>query len=216
METWVSIESAMRNSASLTVETLLFAYSQGFFPMSETRSSAEVFWFDPHHRGILPLDAFHIPRRLQQRMRNQPFELRINADFAAVLAQCAAPASHRHETWINDEIAELYLQLHRRGYAHSVESWQDGQLVGGLYGVSYRAAFFGESMFSRATDASKFALVHLVRILRQAGFVLLDTQFLNSHLAQFGAIEIPRDDYRQRLQQAMAGQAQFPCSRSDS
>ncbi|MCX8501004.1 MAG: leucyl/phenylalanyl-tRNA--protein transferase [Alphaproteobacteria bacterium] len=212
----MSNDSAQRNCESLTVETLLFAYSQGFFPMSKTRNSSEIFMVDPLQRGILPLDGFHIPRRLQQRMRNQPYELRINTDFAAVLAQCAAAAPDRHETWINHEIAELYLQLHRTGYAHSVESWQDGRLVGGLYGVSYRAAFFGESMFSRATDASKVALVHLVRILRQAGFVLLDTQFLNAHLAQFGVIEIPRDDYRQRLQQAMAGQAQFPSSRSDS
>ena len=200
----------MSNSLTLTVENLLLAYRQGYFPMSETRDSAEIFWFDPHQRGILPLESFHIPRRLQQRMRNHPYELRVDCDFAAVLALCAAAAPDRQETWINAEIAQIYLELHRMGQAHSIESWQDGQLVGGLYGVCYGAAFFGESMFSRATDASKVALVQLVRLLRQAGFVLLDTQFLTEYLAQFGAIEIPRADYRQLLQQAVTMTAEFP------
>lgn len=200
----------MSARSALTVETLLFAYSQGYFPMAEGRDSDSVFWFDPDLRGILPLDSFYAPKRLLQKMRNQPYELRINSQFDQVVRLCGESAPDRPETWINPQIAEVYGQLHRLGHAHSVESWSHGELVGGLYGVALGGAFFGESMFSRATDASKIALVQLVRILRENGFVLLDTQFLTEHLAQFGAIEVPRIEYRALLMEALQQKAEFP------
>ncbi|MDI9409477.1 MAG: leucyl/phenylalanyl-tRNA--protein transferase [Candidatus Pacebacteria bacterium] len=199
----------MSARTTLTVETLLFAYSQGFFPMAEGRDSDSVFWFDPDQRGILPLDSFYVPKRLRQIMRNQPYQLRINSQFDQVVRLCGESAPDRPETWINPQIAEVYGQLHLRGHAHSVESWLDGQLVGGLYGVSLGGAFFGESMFSRATDASKIALVQLVRLLREGGFVLLDSQFLTDHLAQFGATQVPRVEYRELLKQALQIKARF-------
>ncbi len=191
-------------SAPFGPEHLLDAYARGVFPMADSREDPRLFLVDPDRRGILPLDAFHVPRRLARTVRRQPYRITINQAFEAVLDACAAPRGERDETWINAPIRALYGALHRRGHAHSVECWQDEMLVGGLYGVSLGAVFFGESMFSRARDASKIALVHLVAILRAAGYRLLDTQFLTDHLAQFGAMEISRARYRLLLGQALA------------
>ncbi len=188
----------------ITPDLLLRAYSQGYFPMAETAESDELFWFDPPWRGILPLDAFHVPRRLRRTVRQGRFEVRYDSDFPSVIAACAESTSDRPKTWINRRIRQLYSALAAQGHAHSIESWRDGRLVGGLYGVSLRGAFFGESMFSRETDASKVALVHLVAQLRWGGYALLDTQFITEHLRQFGAIEIPKAEYRRRLTAAMA------------
>ncbi len=183
----------------LTPQVLLRAYAAGFFPMAEDREDPTLFWVDPEQRGILPLDTFHVPRSLAKRIRHDPFEVRINSAFVQVVESCAAPARGRETTWINDEIIALYSGLFAMGNAHSVECWQGDRLVGGLYGVSLGGAFFGESMFSRETDASKIALVHLVARLRVGGFVLLDTQFVTDHLKRFGTIEIPRQEYHRRL-----------------
>lgn len=194
----------------LKPELLLRAYAVGIFPMAESRYDPDIHWIDPDLRGILPLDALHVPRRLKRKIRRRPFEIRINTAFAEVIRLCATPAEDRRDTWINPTIESLYAELHRMGFAHSVEAWHDGQLVGGLYGVSLGAAFFGESMFSRMTDASKVATVYLVYLLRQGGFQLLDTQFQTPHLRQFGVVEVPRELYRQRLAQSVHGSAQFP------
>lgn len=197
---------------TLTPEQLLAAYAQGIFPMAESAESPELFWVDPRRRGILPLEGFHVPRSLRKVLRRAPFTVRVDSDFAAVVKGCAAATGERPSTWINGEIVQLYCELWRRGHAHSVEAWSEEGLVGGLYGVALGGAFFGESMFSRATDASKVALVHLVAYLRQGGFTLLDTQFVTAHLARFGAVEIPRADYRQRLRTALGVRARFPCT----
>ena len=190
-------------------ELLLQAYAVGVFPMAEGRDDSRLFFVDPDKRGILPLDGFHLPRRLARTLRQDKFEIHCNRDFARVLALCAAPADDRPDTWINPEIERLYQVLHERGQCHSIECWRDGELVGGLYGLALGGAFFGESMFSRARDASKVALAHLVARLRAGGFKLLDTQFITDHLAQFGAVEIPRRDYRRRLEAAIATPANF-------
>jgi leucyl/phenylalanyl-tRNA---protein transferase len=195
---------------TLTPELLLEAYAAGIFPMAEGADDRELFWVDPVRRGVLPLDGFHVPRRLARTLRGGRFEIRCDSAFDAVMRSCAAASDDRPQTWINDEIVTLYTELFRRGAAHSVESWLDGELVGGLYGVHLGAVFFGESMFSRVTDASKVALVHLVARLRQGGFTLLDTQFVTEHLQRFGAIEIPRREYHSRLQAALARRAYFP------
>lgn len=195
---------------TLTPELLLEAYAAGIFPMAEGADDPELFWVDPVRRGVLPLDGFHVPRRLARTLRGGRFEIRCDSAFEAVMRSCAAASDDRPQTWINDEIVTLYTELFRRGAAHSVESWLDGELVGGLYGVHLGAVFFGESMFSRVTDASKIALVHLVARLRQGGFTLLDTQFVTEHLQRFGAIEIPRREYHSRLQAALARRAYFP------
>ena len=181
--------------ATLTAQQVLNAYARGIFPMARSARSRDLFWVDPEERGIIPLETFHVPTRLKRTVRADVFEVRINTRFADVMAACAAPAPGRGETWINSTIHKLYGELHALGHAHSVEAYREGELVGGLYGVSLNAAFFGESMFSRARDASKVALVHLVAHLKLKGFTLLDTQFLTPHLAQFGAIEIPRERY---------------------
>jgi leucyl/phenylalanyl-tRNA--protein transferase len=194
----------------LTPELLLRAYAIGIFPMAESQEASELFWIDPERRGVLPLDGFHLPRRLRRTLRADIFEVGCDGDFEAVIRGCAEPAPDRPKTWINDEIVELYTELHRSGYAHSVETRHNGRLVGGLYGVALGGAFFGESMFSRASDASKIALAHLVARLRLGGFRLLDTQFVTTHLEQFGAIEIPRQAYRRQLAEAIAGPAYFP------
>jgi leucyl/phenylalanyl-tRNA--protein transferase len=191
--------------AMLTPDLLLRAYAAGIFPMAESAGSRELFWVDPEQRGILPLDGFHVPHRLKRTIRRGGFEIRCDTAFAEVIRGCAS----RQETWINDQILTLYGALHRQGAAHSVETWADGELVGGLYGIALGGAFFGESMFSRVTDASKVALVHLVARLRLGGFILLDTQFVTDHLERFGAIEIPRADYRRRLTAALATPARF-------
>ena len=189
----------------LTPALLLHAYSVGVFPMSEARDDPEVFWVDPQRRGIFPLDRFRISRSLARRLRSGVFEPTVDRDFDGVLRGCA----DRPETWINGMIARLYSELHAMGHAHSLEVWQDGRLVGGVYGVVLGAAFFGESMFSRRTDASKVALAYLVDRLRAGGFRLFDTQFLTPHLQSLGAIEVSRNDYRGLLEEAVAGEADF-------
>jgi leucyl/phenylalanyl-tRNA--protein transferase len=196
----------------LTPEILLAAYAAGVFPMAEAADDPELFWVDPHHRGILPLDAFHVSHRLRRLLRQGRFEISCDSAFAAVIRGCAEASEKRPNTWINDEIVRLYQALFARGAAHSVECQRGGVLVGGLYGVSIGAAFFGESMFSHETDASKAALVHLVARLRLGGYRLLDTQFLTPHLAQFGGIEISRARYHRLLASALAYRASFPVS----
>ena len=195
---------------------LLRAYALGVFPMAEGRNNREIYWIDPEERGVLPLDGLHVPRRLLRTIRRKPFDIRCDAAFGAVVQACAEPAPGRNDTWINQEILRLSLQLYDMGFAHSVECWRQDQLVGGLYGVAIGGAFFGESMFSRETDASKVALVHLVLRLRLGGFLLLDTQFVTRHLQRFGAIEIPRAEYRRRLMRAIASGGRFYSEVSDS
>jgi len=187
----------------LTPQIVLDAYSKGLFPMAENRRDKQLFWIDPEVRGILPLDNFHIPRSLKKKIRNNPFEVRFDHNFAAVIRACAQQKPKRRETWINDEIIELYTKLFCMRHAHSVECWQEEKLVGGLYGISIGGAFFGESMFSSERDSSKIALVHLVARLNLAGFTLLDTQFITDHLKQFGAIEISRVEYHKILNVAL-------------
>ena len=187
-------------------ETLLRAYAYGVFPMGEARGSDTLYWVDPELRGILPLDTFHVPRRLARTIKAEPFTIKVDSAFRSVMEACAADMPGRGGTWINAAILKAYSELHEQGHTHSVECWQGSQLVGGLYGVSLGRAFFGESMFSHVRDASKVALVHLAARLIQGGYVLLDTQFVTSHLSQFGAIEIPRDDYKSRLADALTGE----------
>jgi leucyl/phenylalanyl-tRNA---protein transferase len=190
-------------------EELLACYRRGVFPMGEARDRNELFLCDPEKRGIIPLDGFHLPARLRRTIRQAPFEIRIDSAFAAVLDGCARARDGREETWINSAIRTLYTSLFARGYAHSVECWREDQLVGGLYGVALGAAFFGESMFSEERDASKVALTHLVGRLIAGGYVLLDAQFQTAHLAQFGALEISRAEFRKRLAEALALRADF-------
>ena len=188
---------------AITPEILLRAYAAGMFPMAESADDPDVFWVQPKLRGIIPLDRFHVPRRLAKKIRQKPFDIRVNTAFDRVMELCAEPAEDRPTTWINPLILSLYKELHRMGYTHSVEAWEGEELVGGLYGVSLGSAFFGESMFSRKADASKICLVHLVERLRERGFTLLDTQFTTDHLKTFGAIDVPRKDYEKLLEQAM-------------
>ena len=199
----------------LKPELLLRAYAVGIFPMAESRAESEIHWIDPEQRGVLPLDGLHVSKRLRRTLRSRRFEVRADSAFGQVIKGCATPAPDRRDTWINPSIERLYTDLHHMGFAHSVECWQDGELVGGLYGVSLGAAFFGESMFSRVRDASKIALIHLVYRLREGGFLLLDTQFQTPHLSRFGVVEIKRDDYRAQLSRAIRRQAQFPLEVSD-
>jgi leucyl/phenylalanyl-tRNA---protein transferase len=189
--------------------TLLTAYSRGIFPMAEERDDEDVFWVDPDHRGILPLDSFRVSHRLARTIRSTRLRLTVDTAFADVMAACAEPAPQRPKTWINPLIERSYCDLHSKGHAHSVEVWDGVDLVGGLYGVSIGAAFFGESMFSRQRDTSKVALVHLVARLKAGGYVLLDTQFVTEHLTQFGAIEIGRELYRNLLRDAVGRSADF-------
>jgi leucyl/phenylalanyl-tRNA--protein transferase len=199
-----------RRTFEITPELMLRAYRAGLFPMAETRRGERLYWLDPELRGILPLDAFHLPRRLRRTVLSHEFEVSVDRDFAGVIAGCAAAAPGREDTWINGEIERLFGDLYRLGHAHSVESWQDGKLVGGLYGVVLGGVFFGESMFSRSRDASKVALVHLVARLRIGAFRLLDTQFVTAHLSQFGAVEVPREEYKTLLSFAVDQPAVFP------
>ena len=178
--------------------------------MAERRGDPTLYWISPEMRGVIPLENFHVPRRLARTVRNGPFTITSDKAFRAVMEACAAPGPGREESWINDEILRLYTALNASGHAHSLECWRDGKLVGGLYGVKLGAAFFGESMFLRERDASKVALVHLVEGLRAGGFVLLDTQFITGHLARFGAIEIPRAQYLRRLHDALNREAVWP------
>jgi leucyl/phenylalanyl-tRNA--protein transferase len=185
------------------------AYSIGIFPMASRRSDPSVHWVAPTMRGVLPLPSFHVPRRLRRTLRANTFEVRCDSAFEQVVLACAAPREGHPETWINPEICRVFCELHSLGYAHSTEAWRDGRLVGGLYGLALGGAFFGESMFSTETDASKVALVHLVARLRIGGFVLLDIQFVTEHLRQFGAIEIPAAVYLKRLDEALRLHARF-------
>lgn len=186
---------------------LLACYARGVFPMADGREADDVYLVDPPVRGILPIERFHIPRRLARTVRADPFEIRADTAFEAVLDACAAPRAGAEDSWINGPIRSLYLDLHRAGHAHSLECWKGGALAGGLYGVRLGGAFFGESMVSMARDASKVALVHLVARLRSGGYRLLDAQFHNDHLAQFGLIEIERADYHARLAEALVAPA---------
>ncbi len=193
----------------LTPDLLLRAYANGYFPMAESRASAELFWVDPEMRGIIPLDQFHVPRRLARTIRSDRFAVRIDTAFEQVMRACAAPRPGHPESWINEQIIHLYTSLFERGHGHSVECWREGQLVGGIYGVEIGAAFFGESMFSRVRDASKVSLTHLAARLRSGGYQLFDAQFLTAHLARFGAIEIPRAQYRKLLRRAINDRGDF-------
>jgi len=197
----------MHGSTRLTPEIVLRAYAEGIFPMAERRDDPELYWVSPEWRGIIPLDAFHVPRRLARTVRSDRFIVTSDLAFVDVMRACAAPAPGRPQSWINAEILRLYTALHASGHAHSIECWRDGTLVGGLYGVALGGAFFGESMFSRERDASKVALVHLVARLIRGGYTLLDTQFITEHLARFGTIEISRADYLARLKRAIAIEA---------
>lgn len=188
---------------------LLDCYARGVFPMADAREDARVFLIDPERRGVIPLSGFHVPKRLARTVRSDPFEVRVNTAFHDVVLACAASGPGRTETWINRPIERLYLELHEIGHAHSVECWLGGELVGGLYGVSLKGAFFGESMFSRRRDASKVALVHLVARLVGGGFRLLDAQFMTEHLSQFGAAEIARAAYHRQLAEALTVEADF-------
>lgn len=189
----------------ITPELVLRGYAAGVFPMADAADSPEIYWVDPRRRGILPLDGYHMPRRLRRTIQKGRYRVRIDTDFAAVLDGCA----ERDETWINSTIRDLFLGIHRMGHAHSVEVWQDEALIGGLYGVRLGAAFFGESMFSRARDASKIALAHLVARLRAGGFRLLDTQFTTDHLERFGATTVTRACYHRMLEQSIREPADF-------
>jgi leucyl/phenylalanyl-tRNA---protein transferase len=201
----------MSSDVWITPEILLGAYAAGIFPMAERREARSLVWVSPETRGVLPLDRFHVPRRLARTVKSERFRVCIDTAFSEVIQACAEPGQRREQSWINDEIVALYCELHERGHAHSVECWREGELVGGLYGVTLGAAFFGESMFSRERDASKVALAHLVARLIRGEFELLDAQFLTDHLAQFGAISIPRSEYLARLDRAIAREAEFYC-----
>ena len=193
----------------ITPQILLKAYSVGLFPMAETAEDPTVYWVEPDMRGVMPIEDFHTPRSLQKQINKGTYDITFNEAFNAVVKGCAASTEGREQTWINETIRLLYSELHDMDHAHSVEAWYEGQLVGGLYGVTLGRAFFGESMFSRRTNASKVALVHLVERLKQRGFILLDTQFSTEHLTQFGTQEVPRDDYEKLLQEALIGVATF-------
>lgn len=191
----------------LTPELLLWAYMQGIFPMAG--EDDEIYWYDPDPRAVLPLDRFHIPRSLQRAVKRQDYEIRLDTAFSEVIRACAAPAPGREETWISEEILGAYKNLSRLGFAHSVEFWRDGSLLGGLYGVAINGFFAGESMFSMVRDASKIALVFLVAHLRRQGFLLLDIQFMTPHLQRFGGIEISRSEYHRKLAQALEQPVKF-------
>jgi leucyl/phenylalanyl-tRNA--protein transferase len=190
-------------SIEITPQVLLKAYSCGIFPMAESANDPTLYWIEPEERGVLPLDRVRVPKRLARTIRQEKFQVRVDTDFVGVLAGCAASRPGRRTTWINARIAELYAELFRMGHCHTIETWKDGRLVGGLYGVHLGGAFFGESMFSTERDASKVALVYLAARLIRGGFKLLDTQFVTDHLEQFGAIEISRPQFHKRLSEAL-------------
>lgn len=194
---------------SITPQVLLKAYAAGIFPMAESAEDSALYWIDPDKRGVLPLEGFHVPRRLARTVRSGQFTVRIDSDFEGVISACAGGAPGRRSTWINSRIRALYRDLFDLGCCHTVEAWQDGQLVGGLYGVRLGAAFFGESMFTSVRDSSKVALVYLVARLIAGGFTLLDTQFVTDHLRQFGTVEVSRQAYHRMLEQALAGRGDF-------
>ncbi|WP_458761127.1 leucyl/phenylalanyl-tRNA--protein transferase [Afipia sp. TerB] len=196
-------------SSEITPDVLLRAYACGIFPMAETADDPSIFWVDPEWRGIIPLDGFHISSRLARTVRSDAFRVTVDFAFKQTIAGCAEPQAGREDTWINRRILDLYLALHAAGHCHSVEVWDGEDLVGGLYGVALGGAFFGESMFHRARDASKVALVHLMARLVAGGFVLLDTQYVTEHLRSFGAVEMPRERYRIMLDKAIGVEADF-------
>ena len=193
----------------ITPQVLLKAYAVGIFPMAESADDPGLYWIEPEARGVIPLDRFHLPRRLRRTVAAERFEIRVDHDFAAVIAGCAGAGPSRPKTWINARIRRLYGDLFDLGHCHTVESWRDGRLAGGLYGVVLGAAFFGESMFTRERDASKVALVHLVARLKAGGFRLLDTQFTTRHLKQFGAVDLDKRTYQRLLDEAIAAKADF-------
>ncbi len=197
--------------STISPQVLLKAYSAGIFPMAESASQNWLYWIDPEKRGVLPLDGFHLPRRLSRTVRSGKFTVSVDKDFERVIEACARSTDTRESTWINGQIRVLYKQLFQLGCCHSIETRLEGELVGGLYGVRIGGAFFGESMFSTVTDASKVALVHLVARLVTGGFTLLDTQFVTDHLRQFGVVEITREDYHELLQSALGVEADFHC-----
>ena len=193
----------------ITPQMLLRAYACGIFPMAESADDPQLYWIEPQTRGVLPLDRVNVPRRLARTLRATAFEVRIDTDFDGVIAGCAAPRPGRRSTWINSQIRSLYRDLYRQGHCHTVETWSAGRLVGGLYGVALGGAFFGESMFSTETDASKIALVHLIARLIHGGFTLLDTQFVTEHLKQFGTVEVEKADFHRLLDAAVERVADF-------
>jgi leucyl/phenylalanyl-tRNA--protein transferase len=194
---------------NLTPEIILRAYSSGIFPMAKSRHDNELFWVDPELRGIIPLTGLHVSKSLRKQVLNKPFEIRYNTDFKGIITGCAGQEKDRQETWINNKIITLYSQLFEQGFVQTVECWQDDVLVGGLYGISLKGAFFGESMFSHKSNASKIALIHLIARLNEDGFVLLDTQFTTDHLISIGAIEIARSDYIDQLNRALLINTKF-------
>jgi leucyl/phenylalanyl-tRNA---protein transferase len=199
----------------ITPQALLRAYAAGVFPMAESAEDNALYWVEPEFRGILPLATFHVSHSLAKTVRRGRFEVRVDSAFAEVIGGCAEKTPERRSTWINSRIKALYTQLHKMGFCHSVEAWRGGELKGGLYGVRIGSAFFGESMFSRQRDASKVALVHLVARLKVGGFRLLDAQFINDHLKQFGAIEVARNSYQDMLEEAIEGEADFALFQRD-
>ena len=194
---------------NITLSELLNAYAIGIFPMSEDRHDPSLFWVSPEFRGILPLDQFHIPKRLRRTVKSDKYQVRIDTCFQQCVIKCAESGKGRQSTWINDQIIQLYQELFEHGHAHSVECWRDDVFCGGLYGVALGGAFFGESMFSTETDASKVALVHLIARLKAGGYTLLDTQFISEHLQQFGAIEVPRVKFKSILDKAILVNTDF-------
>jgi leucyl/phenylalanyl-tRNA--protein transferase len=200
----------------ITPQVLLKAYACGIFPMAESADDPALYWIEPQQRGLLPLDRVHVPRRLARTVRRGTFDVRVDSDFSGVISGCAASRPGRRTTWINPKIRALYRDLFDSGYCHTVEAWQGGRLVGGLYGVALNGAFFGESMFSLERDASKVALVYLCARLIRGGFSLLDTQFVTDHLKQFGAIEVGRSEFHLRLERALAHDADFSAMSEDT
>jgi leucyl/phenylalanyl-tRNA--protein transferase len=196
-------------AVELTPELILRAYQAGIFPMAEDAASDDLFWVSPQQRGIIPLDAVHLSRSLRKALKTHPYSVRVDTDFEGVIEGCATAGTERETTWINAAIRRLYGELYHRGFVHTVEVWDGATLVGGLYGVSIGAAFFGESMFHRKTDGSKIAMAHLLERLQTGGYRLLDTQFVTDHLRTFGGIEIPRADYELRLADALGHEADW-------
>ena len=192
------------NQNSLTPANIIKAYSVGIFPMAENYSDQKIYWINPQNRGILPLGGLHISKSLRKTIKRKSFNVTYNHNFRHIIQECAKIGLRRPETWINQEIMEAYIKLHKIGYAHSIECWIDNKIVGGLYGIALGGAFFGESMFSQQSNASKIALVHLVAILKDRGFILLDTQFTSNHLETMGVIEISRENYLKKLKNALA------------
>lgn len=196
-------------AVELTPELILRAYQAGIFPMAEDATSDDLFWVSPQLRGIIPLDNFHISTSLRKTLKTHPYSVKVDTDFAATIEGCATAGTDRDSTWINPAIRKLYGALFERGFVHTVEVWDRTEIVGGLYGVSIGAAFFGESMFHRRTDCSKIAMAHLLKRLKAGNYRLLDTQFITDHLRTFGGIEIPREDYELRLADALGHEADW-------